>query len=260
MKEKLEILLVEDDSVACKDLISIIDETENMTLVGVTNNSAQALEYINDFLPDVIILDLELHQGCGSGLDVLTEIKGMKLGKKPYVLVTTNNSSLVTYDIARNLGADYIISKHQINYSAKSVIDFLQILSPTLLSRRTTCKNESVLETPLSNQKRTVRRITTELNHVGVNPKDVGYQYLIDAIQITMEQRTPNISKVIAQRYNKTEASVIRAMQTAIERAWKNSNIDDLFQHYTATINSEKGVPTTTEFVCYYANKLNSEY
>lgn len=260
MKEKLEILLVEDDSVACKDLISIIDETENMTLVGVTNNSAQALEYINDFLPDVIILDLELHQGYGSGLNVLAEMKKTPLSKTPYVLVTTNNSSRVTYDTARNLGADYIMSKHQINYSTQSVIDFLQILSSTLLSRRTTSRSENVLETPLSSQKRTVRRITTELNQVGVNPKDVGYQYLVDAIQITMEQRTPNISKVIAQRYNKTEASVIRAMQTAIERAWKNSNIDDLFQHYTATINSEKGVPTTTEFVCYYANKLNSEY
>ncbi len=260
MIEKLEILLVEDDTVACKEFVSHIDESTTMTLIGVTNNATKALEYIKEFLPDVVILDLELHLGEGSGLNVLADLKSMPLNKSPYILITTNNTSPVTYNTARELGADYIMSKHQDNYSVKNVLDFLQILSPSILGRRRLSGADSTLETPKYNQKRTIRRITSELNNVGINPKSVGYQYLIDAIEIMMSERTQNVSKIIAERHKKTEVSVIRAMQNAIERAWKTTNIDDLLQFYTATINSAKGVPTITEFICYYANKLNNEY
>lgn len=260
MTEKLEILLVEDDPIACREFVEHIDETTNMTLIGVTNNDAKALEYIKEYLPDVVILDLELHLGSGSGLNVLADLKTFPLNKSPFILITTNNTSPVTYSTARELGADYIMSKHQDNYSVKNVIDFLQILSPSILGRRKLTTADNTDETPKHAQKRIQRRITAELNNVGINPKSVGYQYLIDAIEITMNERTQNVSKIIAQRHNKTEVSVIRAMQNAIERAWKNSNIDDLLQYYTATINSAKGVPTITEFICFYANKLNNEY
>ena len=51
-----------------------------------------------------------------------------------------------------------------------------------------------------------------------------------------------------------------RAMQNAIHRAWKKADIEDLLKHYTAKVNSEKGCPTITEFICYYANKLKYEF
>ena len=260
MELKLEILIVEDDIQAYKDLVSIIDDSDDMTLVGYTNNAMTAVEYIKDCLPDVIILDLELHQGYGSGLNVLANLKKLSLSKAPYILITTNNASPITYEAARRLGADYIMSKHQSNYSARSVIDFLRIIAPSLIAQRKPSDATSIPETPTHAQKRIVRRIIAELNLVCLNPKDVGYQYLIDAIEITMNHRTANTSSLIAQRYGKTEISVTRAMQRAIERGWKKANVDDLLQHYTAPVNSEKGVPTITEFVCYYANKLNNEY
>lgn len=259
MKEKLEILLVEDDPIACKEFVEHIDDTTTMKLIGVTNNANKALEYIKEYLPDVVILDLELHLGGGSGLNVLADLRTMPLNKSPYILITTNNTSPVTYETARELGADYIMSKHQENYSVKNALDFLQILTPSILGRRKLTVPENA-DTPAYNQKRILRRISAELHNVGINPKSVGYQYLIDAIEITMNQRTQNVSKIIAERYKKTEVSVIRAMQNAIERAWKSANIDDLLQYYTATINSAKGVPTITEFICFYANKLNNEY
>ena len=261
MTEKLEILLVEDDTQACKKFVQCIDETENMVLIGVTNNADKALEYVKEYLPDVVILDLELHLGSGSGLNVLSDIKTFPLSKSPYFLVTTNNTSPVTYQSARDLGADYIMSKHQENYSEQNVVEFLQILSPSILNRRKLAVNiDTLVETPKFHQKRTIRRISAELDNVGINPKAVGYQYLIDAIEITMNERTQNVSKIIAERHNKTEVSIIRAMQNAIDRAWKTTDIDNLLRYYTVAINSPKGIPTITEFICFYANKLNNEY
>ncbi len=261
MDSKLTILIVEDDDYTCRRFSELIDDSEEFILTGVTNNACTALEIIKDTLPEVVILDLELHLGGGSGLDVLSGLKDLELSRLPYILVTTNNTSAVTYESARQLGADYIMSKHQENYSEKTALDFLKMISSAIKSKRCAAAlSGDLTESSDYYEKRIKRRITTELNHVGINPKSIGFKYLIEAVMITIKQRTPNVSNVIAQECGKTEAAVERAMQNAINRAWATSNVDDLLIYYTAKINSVKGVPTVTEFICYYANKIKNEY
>ena len=261
MENKLSIFLVEDDPFACKEIINLVDNSDDLLLIGVTNNAVKAIEEIQYKLPDVVILDIELHQGSGSGLDVLKELKDLALAAPPYVLVTTNNSSTITYELARKLGADYILSKHQENYSEKYVINLLRMFASTIKNR-----SKHVVPADTSNQspeyyeKRITQRIIAELNHVGINPKSKGYQYLIKAILVMMKEPVQNISAVVAIYFNKTEISVERAMQNAINRAWATANIEDLEKYYTAKINPEKGKPTLTEFICYYATKLKNEY
>jgi DNA-binding NarL/FixJ family response regulator len=261
MEKILSILLVEDDQAACRDFIDYVEELDDISLIGVTNNSSKALEYIKDYLPDAVILDLELHHGSGNGLLVLKELKLMLLDKLPYVLVTTNNSSFITYETARHMGADFIMSKHQADYSTKNVIDFLNMMKPIIHSRnQTASKEHATTESPEQRNRRIVLRISTELNNVGISPKAVGYQYLVDAIQLVVRQPMQNLCNTIGQKYGKTESSVERAMQNAINKAWRTSDIDDLLHYYTARVSSDKGMPTLTEFIYYYANKIKTEY
>ncbi|MEL4105340.1 sporulation initiation factor Spo0A C-terminal domain-containing protein [Oscillospiraceae bacterium WX1] len=261
MDKKLSILLVEDDEASCRDFINCADQREDMTFVGVTNNSSDAIGYIKDCLPDAVILDLELHLGRGNGLFVLQELRQMALPVNPYVLVTTNNTSSVTYESARQLGADFIISKHQPDYSAKGVLDFLLMMRPIIHSRiQNAAPEHATTETPQVRNKRILSRIRTELTNVGISPKAVGNAYLIDAIDLVVKQPVQNLCTIIGQKYGKTESSVERAMQNAINRAWRTADIDDLLKFYTARIHSDKGVPTLTEFIYYYANKIKAEY
>lgn len=60
-------------------------------------------------------------------------------------------------------------------------------------------------------------------------------------------------------KLQKSTASVERAMQNAINRAWSNGNPEDLARNYTAVINYERGVPTLTEFIYHYASKFKNE-
>ena len=261
MENKLSILLVEDDSSICTRYMDLIDDSDDMLLVGVTNNAFKAVEEIRDTLPDVIILDLELHLGSGSGLDVLFGMKDLELSQPPYVLVVTNNISSITYDSARSLGADYIWSKHQDNYSEKGIVGFLRLLKSVIQNRKSVSPSgNKTTQTPAIREKRLTRRIMSELNRVGVSPKAIGYKYLIDAILINSKEPTQNICCIIGKKYGKTESSVERAMQNAINRAWATAPIDDLLENYTASIRSSKGVPTLTEFIFYYSSKLKNEY
>ena len=261
MDRKLSVLLVEDDQDTCKDITEYTEEIEDLSLIGVTNNSKKAIEYVQDYIPDAVILDLELHRGAGNGISFLQDLRQLSIPNFPYVLVTTNNSSWVTYEYARKLGADFIMSKHQSGYSSQSAIDFINTMKEMILNRKST--NDGVPVTTESEEqkkKRLVRKICYELDRVGISPKAVGYKYLIDAISITIKKPQTNLCAVIAAKYCKTDSSVERAMQNAINRTWRTSCIDDLLMYYTAKINSEKGVPTITEFVFYYANKIKNEY
>lgn len=259
--EELTIVLVEDDPETCRNFAKCADDLDDIFIVSITNNATKALADIKDFIPDVIILDLELHFGSGNGLEVLDGLNHLDISFKPYILITTNNSSNTTFEYARQLGADFIMSKHQNDYSEKSVLNFLKMIKSIIKNRPSTLPSSLVTtETPELHKKRITRRIISELNLVGINPKAVGYQYLIDAIHIIIKKPTQNLCTIISQKYSKTESSVERAMQNAINRAWKTTDIDELCEHYTAKIHSDKGTPTITEFVYYYANKIKNDY
>ena len=261
MVKKLSLILVEDDPDECKELVDYIEGLDDISLLGVTNSSTEAIKYIKDYLPDVIILDLELQRGSGNGLNVLMGLRQLDLGNKPYVLITTNNSSQITHESARQLGADFIMTKYQSDYSPKSVIDFLKIMESSILGRKQAVSdNTPAAEPPEMKAKRIMRRINAELNQIGISPKAVGYQYLADAILLVANQCKRNLYNEIGKKYVKTEASVERAMQNAINKAWKTTDIEDLLKFYTARINPEKGVPTITEFIYYYAHLLKNEY
>lgn len=260
MERELSILLVEDDPQACEDISTYIDTLDDVVLTGITNSASKAEQLIQDTLPDAVILDLELHAGSGSGLSLLQALHSMPPAKIPYILITTNNSSAVTYEAARQLGADFIFSKHQNDYSAQSVLEFLRALKHAIQKSHVKANQEQdPLESPAQKDRRIMRRICLELDRVGISTKAKGYQYLTDAILLVTKAPTPNLCSVIGQKYGKTESSVERAMQNAIAKAWRTTPIDDLLSFYTAKINSEKGVPTMTEFIYHYANKIKNE-
>ena len=261
MENHLTILLVEDDKAACKEIMQYIDQLDDIDLVGITNDSGKAIECVVSLLPDAVILDLELHQGGGNGLLFLNKLKQMDMGIYPYVLITTNNTSAVTYEYARQLGADFIMAKHQADYSSKNAVDFLRLMKEAILSKKANRYPEhSTTESSEQRKKRIVRRISMELDYVGISPKAVGYKYLVDAIQLIIDKPAGNLCSIIGTQYGKTDFSVERAMQNAINKAWRTADIDDLTEHYTARISSDKGVPTLTEFIYYYANKIKNEY
>ena len=256
----LNILIIEDDVAACKELRQYIEKIESLKLVGITGDSDKGIELVKNILPDVIILDIELNHGTGNGIMFLAMLNALKLSLRPYILITTNNSSHVTYESARDLGADFIMSKHKPDYSAQYVIEFIRMIQHAILSRKpSVAPNISDENSYEANLPLYTRRVYRELDWIGISPKNIGYRYLADAILLIIRDSSASVYREIAEMYKKSDASVERAMQNAINRAWRHSDIEELLTHYTAKIHSEKGVPTTLEFVYYYANKVKMD-
>lgn len=261
MQKRINLLVVEDDEHTCFEYEKYCRDYDDIFLIGTSAHSDEALKITEEFLPNAVVLDLELHKGSGSGMKYLLDIDKILLKVYPYILVVTNNVSPITQAAVRNLGADYIIVKSQSDYSVPMVIDFLRgIISniPDMTPQTQTCAPAIKQRIEDDYNRRLQQSITQELNMVGISPRAIGRDYLRDAIEMICHKKQTYICAEIAKKYQKSDSSVERAMQNAINSAWRKTDIDTLERCYTAPISSEKGVPTMTEFIYYYADKVKN--
>ena len=251
----MKVLLVEDDKLACDEFEECIRNTENMQLCATTDDANKALELTRYHLPDIVLLDLELHLGGGNGLEYLSALQHTELIHRPLVIVTTNNSSQVILETARKLGAGMILTKYEKNYSASYVIKTIGLMQDTIESVSTPDLVASTVS-PAEREQHIRTYLQSQLNLIGVSPKYKGYDYLIDAILLVSKNPRVIISHELAVQYHASSASIERAMQSAIKRTWTHADPQDLQKYYTAHVNPDRGAPTLMEFVHYYAKQI----
>lgn len=106
-------------------------------------------------------------------------------------------------------------------------------------------------------------RVVTEILHqIGVPAHIKGYQFLRDAILMTMEDCeyinsvTKRLYPEIAKRNNTTASRVERAIRHAIEVAWDRGDVDTLNRYFGYTIHNLRGKPTNSEFIAMIADKM----
>lgn len=261
MPKRIDLLVVEDDEATCLEYEQVCKQYDDVFLIGTSAHAKEALKITEEFKPSAVVLDLELQKGSGNGIDYLTYLDNYMLKVKPYILVVTNNVSPVTQAIVRNVGADYIIVKSQADYSVEMVVNFLRsIISkiPDMNPNFPTSSPAIKKRIEEDYNQRLVKRITTELDIIGISPRFKGRNYLRDAIEMICHKEQTYICNEVAKKYGKTASSVERAMQNAIDHAWKTTDTTTLEGHYRAYVNPEKGVPTLTEFIYYYADKVKN--
>lgn len=257
MNDELRLLIVEDDVALCSAYKSLVDTHDNMRIVNITNSSHRALTDMRVYFPQVVILDLELHAGSGSGIEFLQGLKSISLDYVPYIIIVTNNTSSTTVEFARQLGADFIFCKYEEDFSVNKVIDFIDTMQSVVFSKKKLAPSAPELTPELrENEQRTY--LSRELNSIGITPKLKGYKYLIDSIIMVASNQDCNFRSLIAEAYHKSQSSIERAMQNAIQHAWTCADINELSAHYTARFSPGKNCPTLGEFVFYYADKISS--
>ena len=255
----MSILLIEDDEYEVSNFEKHMNCREDAKLVKFTNSSYEGLEYVKKYQPEGIIVDLELHNGEGSGLNYLEEIQKLKLDFKPVIVVTTNVSSDTMYDHIHKLKVDFIFYKKQTGYGPEMVINSMVTLRENLYRDKSNITiNKTTTETPIEKEERIKEKINSELDLIGISNHLKGRKYLFDAIFYLLdnEDEQNSVFNYISNKYKIVNSSISRAMQTAINYAWRISSIDDLMVHYTARINHETGVPSPTEFIYYYAENI----
>ena len=104
--------------------------------------------------------------------------------------------------------------------------------------------------------------VTNIIHEIGVPAHIKGYQYLREAIIMTVEDMdvinavTKILYPEVARKFGTTASRVERAIRHAIEVAWDRGDLDTLQKYFGFTVSNSKGKPTNSEFIAMIADRL----
>ena len=108
--------------------------------------------------------------------------------------------------------------------------------------------------------------VTDMIHEIGVPAHIKGYQYLREAIIMSVEDPgmissiTKILYPIIAKKFQTTPSRVERAIRHAIEVAWSRGRMETLDALFGYTINTGKGKPTNSEFIALISDKIRLKY
>lgn len=260
---KISVAIADDNERIVSLLVEVMENDADIEVVGVAYNGLDAIKVVNEKHPDVVLLDLVMPKL--DGLGVLEHFKyHAETEKLPTFIVITAIGQEGVTEKAFSLGADYYMMKpfdNQILLNRVKQIKRVEKERPVEAKKESTNKlNTYYLEHNLESD------VTNIIHEIGVPAHIKGYQYLRDAIMMSVNdgEMLNSITKLlypsIAKQHKTTPSRVERAIRHAIEVAWsrgKMDTIDDLFGY---TVSNGKGKPTNSEFVALIADKIRLEY
>ena len=105
----MKVFVVEDSAAVRERLVEMIQEVEDVEVVGEAGSYVKAVAGITSSLPDVAILDIKLADDKGSGIDVLNEVR--KTMPAIRAIVMSNYITPQHAKASADAGAEYFLDK-----------------------------------------------------------------------------------------------------------------------------------------------------
>ncbi len=272
MKDKITILIADDNPDFAKTLTGYIEEDEELEIIAIARDGKQAVEMILNTEPDVVLLDVIMPHL--DGLGVLEKIKEAKMKKPPVCIMLSAVGQDKITQRAMDLGAEYYAIKPFDITVLLQRIKEIKLYQPTQFkSNNVNSINNREIKAQyieISPDKKKAEEnlealVTNVIHEVGVPAHIKGYQYLREAIMMVINnidiinQITKQLYPDIAVKYHTTPSRVERAIRHAIEVAWGRGQAETVENIFGYTISAAKGKPTNSEFIAMIADKLRLE-
>ena len=266
MKEKITVLIADDNQEFCRTLATYLGNQEDMEIVGMAKDGLEAVEKIGELEPDVAILDVIMPHLDGIG--VLERVNNSsKLNKRPICIMLSAVGQDKITQKAIALGAEYYVVKpfdiELLIKRIKEIKNFRPGVNKSFTFRE---QPKPYIRVPEKEGSDNLEVLVTNIIHeVGVPAHIKGYQYLREAIMMVVNdievinQITKSLYPQIAHRFSTTPSRVERAIRHAIEVAWGRGEPSVMENIFGYTVSASKGKPTNSEFIAMIADKLRIE-
>ena len=224
-----------------------INASGKFRVVACVDDGAKALEEAMSKSPDLLVMDAIL-----PGKDALSILRRLRENRKN--VRTVLYSSFCTDELlseAHRMGASYFLPKP---------FDIEDLLDRMYYAFRPAVP-------VLSKHDLSLKGVVTSIIHeIGVPAHIKGYQYLRDAIIMTVEDMdsinavTKVLYPTVARHYKTTASRVERAIRHAIEVAWDRGDLEVLQKYFGYTVSNAKGKPTNSEFIALIADRVLLSY
>ena len=249
MEPKMRVLIADPDADFRLLMRGMIDEESDMEVIAETSDGVEALDLIGRYNPDVVLMELMLTKQ--DGLEVLRKLPETGATCDVIILSAFVNAKVVSECSA--LGAAYFVPKP---------CDVDSVLSHMRLVRQP--KSIHMLGAAAPSAEPTLEAMVTDIIHeIGVPAHIKGYQYLREAILLTIQDMdmingvTKVLYPTVAKKFATTPSRVERAIRHAIEVAWDRGDVEVLQKFFGYTVSGVKGKPTNSEFIAMIADSLS---
>lgn len=267
MKEKVTVLIADDNQEFSKTLSSYLESQPDMEVIGMARDGNEAIEMITNTNPDVVLLDVIMPHL--DGLGVLENVNLIKLEKRPMFIMLSAVGQDKINGQAIGLGAEYYVVKpFDIELLIKRIRE-LKFYKPSqknnFVGREIKPQYIEISNVDTKTEEHLEALVTNLIHEVGVPAHIKGYQYLREAIMMVVNdidvinQITKSLYPQIARKYSTTPSRVERAIRHAIEVAWGRGQQEAVENIFGYTISASKGKPTNSEFIAMIADKLRLE-
>lgn len=219
-----------------------------MQAVFCGRDGREVVKKTDELAPDAVVMNMAMRSIDGAG--VLSLMKTRKDAPKFVAVYSPDDGAPV--DEAMELGAAYCLPLPIDRHLLASKLDALRIGAAV-----------SALKAPEAKPKQNTEAEITELLHTLAVPAHIkGYQYLREAISLTLQNMdlinsvTKELYPMVAKRFGTTPSRAERAIRHAIEVAWDRGDVDVLSGFFGYTIRSDRGKPTNSEFIALVADRL----
>ncbi|OPZ94661.1 MAG: Stage 0 sporulation protein A [Firmicutes bacterium ADurb.Bin419] len=262
MKDKISVLIADDNLEFAELLKDYMDQYDDISVSGIAKDGLQALEMIETIKPDVVVLDIIMPNIDGIG--VLEKLATQQMERRPLFIMLSAIGQDVFIQRAVSLGAEYyIIKPFDVEVLVMRIRQLYEEKYLSAFSYRTVNKNMEFSNADALDRTYDIEVEVTNLMHeVGIPPHMAGYQYLREAIVLTVKNSkmfssiTKSLYPAVAEKFNTTSQKVERAIRNAIESAWARGNLDTIDSLFGYTINYTKGKPTNSECIAMMADKI----
>ena len=251
METRIKVLIADPGEEYSAVLTQALEDEGDMEVVATARDGLEALRLLEQYRPDVLLLELVLPKL--DGLGVLQRMGELELPTVTLVVSAFCTDKMVSGAAA--LGAYYFISK-PCDIGALSA-RIRQCMHGDALSMQAAAPEHTRADADLE------ATVTEVIHEIGVPAHIKGYQYLREAIIITIRDMdvinavTKVLYPAVAKKFNTTPSRVERAIRHAIEVAWDRGDIETLQKFFGYTVSNIKGKPTNSEFIAMIADCLS---
>lgn len=251
---------IADDNERILDMLGeIIEQDQDLNLIGKADNGEDIYHLIKEKKPDVVLLDLIMPKM--DGLSVMEKVNmDEQITKRPeFIIVTAVGQERITEDAFRK-GASYYVMKPFHNDMILS-----RIKDAGNGERKNNSESESRNAVSKKQEYNLEIRVTDMIHEIGIPAHIKGYHYLRDAIIMAVDDMdvlnaiTKVLYPTIAKMHQTTASRVERAIRHAIEVAWSRGKLDTLDELFGYTVSNGKGKPTNSEFIALIADTIRLE-
>ena len=203
MIDQIKIVIADDHSIVRQGLRQMLDADAKLTVVSEAKNGAQALDLIETFKPDVVVLDVDMPEM--NGFELVRELRSRKI--KIEIVFLTMHSEEEIFQTAMDLNvAGYVLkddATQDIVAAVKSVAGGKPFISPSLssllLNRRRRAEELKSGKPELSLLTPTERRVL-QLIAEDKTSKEIGDELFVS--HRTIDTHRLNISRKLNLRGN----------------------------------------------------------